>query len=875
MTHKANLLGFRVTSKVYRDPNHRADGLVRPSPLFLLAICTVLSLAGHIRSQSLPSQRSPSTQPSPRTNQPQTSSAPSSPPPPQVAVPLPEVADRLNKLDRLQRRINAQLFGDQDSEKIAEELKVANRNLAERADQVEVSLREAPTFDEVREMEADWQQQGRKLDRQLDPVTQRLTELENHIRQLESEKAVWELTRTQYQQQVGTEIVVQRIDNALTQIDNALALAQKRRQSSLVLQNLLSQQVLLISEVLEKIRAAESQYNNSLFQPDRRPLWQIWSTPQTGLSFGEQTRQAISNGLSHTWKLVKGGWLSLLLMPLIFLLVSSLALRLARKTVGWQEGRTGHGDASLFYSHPERVSLVLAIWFLSWLYPVAPTFLGHVVASLTFIIFLVLIPPLFPAVFRPFLYLFTAIYTLARLWSFFASVPLLERLTSLVALAAIIVTVLWLMRPSRLEKLPEIERLPGLVIRTTWMALALLFVALVANLSGYFALSKLLSRGVIRSAFAAITLYVLARMAGALFSLLLRTRWAHSLASIRLRGDILYKWVVRLSVSVMAISWVLSTLSGFGVADDVLNWLRSALSKKIGIGEVGFTMGDLLVFAIVLLASYALSRTAGFFLQEDVLPRLSLQRGLPNAILTVVHYSLLLAGFLMALASVGLDLTRITVLAGAFGLAIGFGLQNILNNFVSGLILLFERPINLGDIIEVNGVTGQVSRIGIRASSIYTAQGADVIVPNSNLVSNQFVNWTYRNTLRRIDLKVMVARGTEPERVLKLLSDVASTSSRVENDPAPVALFSGFGESALNFELRYWVQIGALPEVESVVNLAVASELHRAGIEVPVPQRDLHLKSAATSMLRQPGEENDRSRMEQAQEEQTKTKAQP
>jgi potassium efflux system protein len=851
----------------YRNASPHA-WLCRP---FLLAAGAMFFLAGQAPSQNPARQPGRSPQAPPQTRQqPQAPLPATSPSPiPELAVPLPEVADRLNNLDRLVRTIRSQLSEDQGLKEIAEESQVTGRNLTERAAQVEASLKEAPTIEELGEMEAEWRQQNKKIQRQLEPLTRRLTELENYISQLEGEKKLWELARSQYRQVVGTEIIVERISGNLVRIGETLALAQKERQNSLVVQNLLARQALLASDALDKIHNAERMYNNSLLRADKRPLWQIWAVPLAGASFGQQTRQAITKGLSQTWELLKAGWPSLLLMALIFLLVSGLSERFGKKMASRQEARSGHGNTSLLY-RPGRVGLVVAAWFLSWLLPLmAPPFLGHLVASLTSIIFLLLVPPLFPAVFRPLLHLFTGAFTLARLWSFFASVPLLERLTSLFALAAITATAAWLMRASRLGKFPDAGRVSRLVIRAIWMALALLLAALVANLLGLFALSKLLSRGVIRSIFSAISLYVLARIAAALFSLLIRTRWARSLASIRLRGDVLYKWVSRLFVSLLVISWILMTLAGFGVADQVVKWLGSVLSTKISIGALGFTVGDVIAFGIVLLASYALSRTVGFFLQEDVLPRFSLQRGLPNAIVTIVHYCLLLVGFLVAMASVGLNLTRFTVLAGAFGLAIGFGLQNILNNFVSGLILLFERPINVGDIVEVNGLTGQVRHIGIRASTIHTGQGADVIVPNSNLVANQFINWTHLDTVKRIDFKVTVARGTEPEGLLKLLSDVARTASRVEKDPAPVALFRGFGESGLNFELQYWLQAKTSPEVESGVALAVAAELRKAGIEVAVPQRDLYLRPVASEMTPEPAEDASQARNEDVHEKQS------
>ena len=662
---------------------------------------------------------------------------------------------------------------------------------------------------------------------------------------------------------MGADVLVERVDDLLARIGQTLALAQKHRQDGLVVQNLLARQQLLASEVLDNIRDTEKKYSDSLLRADKRPLWQLFAG-QAGPPYAERARSSMSAWFSQTWESLKEGWPSLLWMALILFVVSRVAVKLARKSAARQAGRIGHGDTSLFDQHPDRVALILAVCLLLWLPGVAPVFLGCFVETVLTVVFLLLIPPLFPAAFQPLMNLLTGVYLMSRFWSFFASVPLLERLTSIFVLAAVVATAAQLMRPSRLKKFPGATLVPGFVISAIWLALLLLVGALTANLFGYSALSRLLSVGVVRSVFAAIKFYVLARIAGGLFSLLLRSRWAQSLASIRLHGSALYLWVSRVFVSVLVVVWILTTLENFGVADGVLNWLNSVFGRKISIGAVGFTLWDVVLFGLVLLMSYAISRMVEFFLQEDVLPRLHLQRGLPNAILTLIHYSLMTAGFLMAIAAAGMDLTRFTVLAGAFGVGIGFGLQNVISNFVSGLILLFERPVNLNDVVEIGGVTGQVKHIGIRAITIHTGQGADVIVPNSSLVSNQFINWTYLDTLRRFDLKVMVARGTEPERVLKVLADVSRSIPEVQKDPAPSALFLGFGENALNFELRYWLQVGTPPEVESAVALAVASELRKAGIEVPIPQRDLYLKSVTTDIPPQPAPESEHSNMEDA-----------
>jgi len=203
---------------------------------------------------------------------------------------------------------------------------------------------------------------------------------------------------------------------------------------------------------------------------------------------------------------------------------------------------------------------------------------------------------------------------------------------------------------------------------------------------------------------------------------------------------------------------------------------------------------------------------------------------------------------LAALSSAGVELNKFTVLTGALGVGLGFGLQNIVNNFVSGLILLFERPIHVGDTVEVGGLVGIVRRIGARSSTIVTLQGAEVIVPNSNLLSNQVINWTLSSQWRRVDVPIRVAYGNDPERVIKLLAGVAESHPGVLLERPPAAFFMGFGDCALNFELRFWsAWQDTWFQLQSDVTVAVAKALREAGIEIPFPQRDLHIRSIGAS----------------------------
>jgi small-conductance mechanosensitive channel len=201
-----------------------------------------------------------------------------------------------------------------------------------------------------------------------------------------------------------------------------------------------------------------------------------------------------------------------------------------------------------------------------------------------------------------------------------------------------------------------------------------------------------------------------------------------------------------------------------------------------------------------------------------------------------------------ALAAAGIEFTRLTVVAGGLGVGIGFGLQNVVNNFVSGLILLFERPLQVGDAVELHSenLLGEIRRIGIRASVLRTFDGAEVVVPNGRLVADLVRNWTLSDRRRRVELTVGVEYGTDAQRVIDLLLDVANTNELVLSDPGAMAFFTNFGDSALEFQLRVWIaDLDNRYLVRSQLSVAIQQRLAAEGIGVPFPQRDLHLRSVS------------------------------
>jgi potassium-dependent mechanosensitive channel len=258
-----------------------------------------------------------------------------------------------------------------------------------------------------------------------------------------------------------------------------------------------------------------------------------------------------------------------------------------------------------------------------------------------------------------------------------------------------------------------------------------------------------------------------------------------------------------LDASIMVI-WIWFVLRRFQLLEPARDLVHGILDTRLRVGELDLPVAHVLAFIAVVIGVFVTTRFVGTLLEEDVYSRMTLPRGVPYALSTLTRYTFLLVGFLFALATLGLDLTRITVLVSALGLGLGFGLQQIMNNFVSGLILLFERPVQVGDSIQMGDLSGDVLRIGIRSSTVRTSQGAEVIVPNSKMLEEKVTNWTLSDRRRRIELDIGVKDDVDAERIITILTDVARRDSRVSQTPPPEVLLVRFGNDGADFQLRFW-----------------------------------------------------------------------
>ena len=585
----------------------------------------------------------------------------------------------------------------------------------------------------------------------------------------------------------------------------------------------------------------------------------MFTDPRTGQSHGVRLSESTREGVGAIVAYVDAKRIGFALTALLAVLLA-LVLRRARARVElWSRSDPALAAAVPVFRAPHAAALILALMLSIPLRPHQPAALRSLLLVLALPALIALLRPLLDRRVLPSFYALAVLFVLETLRETLLVVPGLEQLMLVLEMTAATAV---LLRAGRQLEAPDAQRTVGSpwfgkAASSTLRLLGLgAAVAAAAAVAGYLDLADFAGGGSIFLAYLVFVAVAVRAAFGALLALALGAGPTSRLRAAQRHRALVERRVGLLLDTLVAVLWIQRALDRFELLDPVRALIGSIVDARLQVGDLAVSVGHVLGFPLVLITAYLLARVVVFFLEEDVYSRMALPRGVPYALSSLTRYGLVLVGFFLALGTLGFDLTRLTVLVSAFGLGIGFGLQQIVNNFVSGLILLFERPVQVGDSVQLGDMLGQVMRIGIRSSTIRTLLGAEVIVPNSSMLEEKVTNWTLSDRKRRIDLSLGVAYGTDAARMVKLLAEVAGENPDVASEPAPEAFFVGFGESSLDFQLRVWTDDPRWSRLRSELGIALQQALRDAGIEVPYPQRDVHVRSvpAAPPEDREPPE---------------------
>jgi small-conductance mechanosensitive channel len=760
-------------------------------------------------------------------------------------IPLSEVAARAAELRGLLDSQDAAFAPTREVQAILDTLPRQATELQARFEQTRARLEGNPPLSVVEEVGATWEATRAKLRNWNEALTQWAGRVEQERTRLAGLRDSWLRSREGAAAAGAPRVVLDQIDGIVGAINTTRARVETRLSTLLLAQYRLAQLQRRTDEALSRAAQARSDRLRRLGQREGPSLWDraIWAgaVEQTPAA----ARDVMSAGQGLVAELGQQHAARVPLHVLLFLILLAVLWRGRRAASRWNADDPIIVTVVEVFNRPISSALVVSCVVAPWIYEEATPTLMRLIAVIAIVPVIRLIRPSLDRSVAPVLYVFGALFLLDAIRSVIASAPLFEHLVFLVEMLVASAGTLRVLRARRPEGLvvPEVDAMEGTALRLFGRLLLAAFAsAFVVGSLGYAGLGRLIGAGALGSAYFGLAILAALQVAKGLVAVLLRSRPLGLLSSVQHARPALERRIVRVLRWIGALAWIAATLASLTLLPAVASAVRRALTAEWGWGAIRISLGDLAIFALTIWLSFVVAGAVRLLLAEDVFPRVRLAKGLPLAMSLVVQYALVLSGFTLALAALGVDLTKLTILAGAFGVGAGLGLQNLVNNFASGLILLFERPLHLGDVVQITGVGGEVRHIGARATLVRTADGAEVFIPNSQLVSQNFVNWTYSDLRRRIVLPVKVAHGATPRRVSELLVAIAAKHPLVLDQPAPAVVLMGFGESSLDFELRAWTdRFGDAETIQSELADAIYAGLAEARIDLPVPRRDVRL----------------------------------
>ena len=694
-------------------------------------------------------------------------------------------------------------------------------------------LTASPPLDVLYRLKSTWQNFGDNLSALARELAQRATSLEEERARLDQLNKIWQATLQSAKQPDTPQPFWQSVQNVVDSIERTRQAAESGREQVLTWQGGLSEQEARVRIALSSIEQSQNRALKSLLVRDSPPIW----SSETGLGreWEKQSGASFSSQLKASTAFIKRQPFAFLIHALLIVLIATALQLMRRRMRKVTEEKPDLQRAVPILDLPVSMAFVLSLLIVAPIYPQAPRFIQAIMGTAALIPAVLILRKLLQPNSYPILSALVVMYFVGQLRLLAASLPQSGRLLFLGQMLGGSLFLIWLLRSWHLPTAAAEThgRLWRGIRAIAIIGLIILPAAFLANIFGYVNLGNLLGIIFLKSVFVAAMLYTAIRILEGLIIIALQVRPLGSLRVVSLHRPMLQRRTCRVLEFLAFLFWLSLILNFFGLLTPLTATTKAALNANLGIGSLNISVHSTLAFLITVWASFLVSRFLRFLLEEDVYHHFHLAPGIPYATSTMLHYAILLLGFFIALGALGIDLTKITILAGAFSVGIGFGLQNVINNFVSGLILLFERPIKIGDMIEVSGIAGEVRRIGIRASVIRTADGSEVIVPNGSLISSNVTNWTFSDVLRAIEVSVNVVGGADPQRVFELLKSTAAGHPGVAKEPSPQVYVVNFTAGAITFQLRVWTdQYHEWAQLRSDLSVAVNDALAREKIAI-------------------------------------------
>jgi potassium efflux system protein len=709
------------------------------------------------------------------------------------------------------------------------------------------------SFRNLTNLENDWILLNSLLTHEQDILVKKVQDYEKEKNSLEAILMVWKKTQDLAHETFAQPIIVDQIISTVNDIESQLT--DLRSDSEFLQEELanISEGIIFCNDITGQIKYAQENATKQLLSRRQAPIWKQFSQ-KTNVKLIREQRSLIDDTLAGLKDFYRNYatriWLNIISFLVIVVLISILFRNLKQNMPEKDLSRE-----SVLYkilSRPISSAFLIDYVLTFLIFEILPDSIRLIVTVILFIPVILILRDIITGPARKYIYFPIIAALLVQIHSLGYVDTLISKFFLLIIiLFSLLVILSILVRRSEREYVLS-TRFGKYVYGLLWLVFGIMLLSMISVIIGSVLLAEFVTYASIRSSALALIFYALSVTLNSVIISILHGRRMQKINLIKQHFNIILKRMFNLVNFVSIVLWIILTLRFFSFWDEIYTTFRSILTYTLKLGTVNLSLGNIIIFFFIIWFTLWISRIIRIIFEEEVAPKVKLKRGVPGAISLIIRLSLITIGFLLAIAAAGVEMSKLALLLGALGVGIGFGLQNIFNNLISGIILAFERPINEGDVIEVGNNLGFVKQIGIRASTIRTWEGAEVIIPNGNLISNELINWTLTDQQRRAELNVGVAYGTDPELVIQILRDCAASHSDILKDPEPIPIFTAFGSSSLDFRLLFWItdnerRLMILSDLAVMINAA----LKKAGITIPFPQQDLHVKTVDQSITDQ------------------------
>ena len=448
---------------------------------------------------------------------------------------------------------------------------------------------------------------------------------------------------------------------------------------------------------------------------------------------------------------------------------------------------------------------------------------------------------------KRYLYTFLALYFLALFHNNTVGYAIEGRVVGIMLSVALIAYIFVLIRDKILDSFTN-KFINSFVYKLLTLFIILLIVSVLSNIYGGVLLSYRINNGIFLAIYSALIFYTMYIILSGYVIVIFRRRISSASNMLDIYSKKIEDTTITIIKIIMFLWWLKVVSKLVSVYPYLISLKDEILAFSWSIASTTISVSSLVDFVFIIFGTWAISKVIITVLNVEVFSRFTMPRGMPTAITTTLNYIIVISGSIIALSSLGVTPQQFTLVFGALGVGIGFGLRNIIANFVSGIIMVFERPVQIGDTIELNNTMGTVQSIGARSSTIKTFDGSEVIIPNADFIAKEITNWTLSDERRRKVVLFKVDFDSDVQEVLSIMKGIALNHPDVLKEPEPLATFKGFGENYLEFKLYFWLT-NNLIVAQSEISIEIYKALKVAGIKMPMPKQEMYIKKSKKEEL--------------------------